>query len=765
MPTFHRVRVDLQGKALAELAALGIETDHGDFQPGRSFTTDLSESELNSVRAAGWKTQVLIEDVAAYYAQPRPSQAAAERRSACAPKNSLLFPRPQHYTDGSMGGYPTYAEMLEVLDDMRAAYPNLVSSLGFVSDTIVTHQSRPLYYLRISDNPDVVEANEPQVLYTALHHAREPNSMSQLLYFMWHLLESYGQDPEITYLLNEGALYFIPCVNPDGYLFNEFNYPNGGGLWRKNLRDNGDGTFGVDLNRNYGFEWGYNDAGSSSNSGSDIYRGPEAFSEPETRMVRDFCREHDFKFVFNYHTFSNVLIHPYGYADVPADTNLTIYGKFFTRVNNYASGTVGNTLGYPVNGTSDDWMYGELQIRAFTPEVGPGIWGFWPAPADIEGLNNENIWSNRVMALCALHYGEVVDDSGPKLSLADSLVAFSLRSWGLEPGLFTVSMEPLSDNVLSVSAPQSFNLTNLEQVSGAFSLTFDPGIQPGEAVDLVLKLDNGYYVKTDTLHKTFDTGVPVVLLEEDWTDATEWVGEWSLTTESFTSAPTSMTDSPGSEYGADQISTLFLGDPIQLPAGASGARLRFMAKWALEKAFDYVQVQSVSTATGEYMALCGRYTNPGQQAQAFDEPLWDGIQDTWVEEEVDLSPVGNVPFFLQFVLVSDGFLQLDGFYLDDLMLEYFDPQVNAVVEKPLSGFRMTSRPNPASDHAFISWPLASGTAELAVSDALGRLVETRQVALSNGGYDLPVAGWKSGVYVCRLRAAEGETGFVKILIP
>ncbi|MBK6995998.1 MAG: hypothetical protein IPH31_14140 [Lewinellaceae bacterium] len=65
-------------------------------------------------------------------------------------------------------------------------------------------------------------------------------------------------------------------------------------FWRKNLRDNGDGTFGVDLNRNYGYFWGNDDNGSSPNPNSQTYRGPEPFSEPETRTMRDFVQAHDF---------------------------------------------------------------------------------------------------------------------------------------------------------------------------------------------------------------------------------------------------------------------------------------------------------------------------------------------------------------------------------------------------------------------------------------------------------------------------------------
>src|SRR5690606_38361948 len=127
------------------------------------------------------------------------------------------------------------------------------------------------------NDPDT-DQGKPEVFYNSLHHAREPASLSQVVYYMWHLLETYGTDPETTYLLDNTEMYFVPCVNPDGYVHNETTDPNGGGMWRKNRRDNGDGTFGIDLNRNYGHFWGLDDTGSSPNPESDVYRGPSAFS-------------------------------------------------------------------------------------------------------------------------------------------------------------------------------------------------------------------------------------------------------------------------------------------------------------------------------------------------------------------------------------------------------------------------------------------------------------------------------------------------------
>ena len=107
-------------------------------------------------------------------------------------------------------------------------------------------------------------------------------------------------------------MWFVPVVNPDGYIFNEIIEPAGGGMHRNNRLETscGQGTGkGVDLNRNFGFDWGLNDVGSSPDPCDDTYRGDTQFSEPETQAIRDLQENYNFKNVLHYHTFSNLYIH------------------------------------------------------------------------------------------------------------------------------------------------------------------------------------------------------------------------------------------------------------------------------------------------------------------------------------------------------------------------------------------------------------------------------------------------------------------------
>ncbi len=176
-------------------------------------------------------------------------------------------------------------------------------------------------------------------------------------------------------------------------------------MWRKkNRRDNGDGTFGVDLNRNYGYMWGINNSGSSPYPSDETYRGTEAFSEPEAQAMKAFCEDHEFKIALNYHSYSNLLLAPWGYSTEPSPDNevLLAYGAIMTQENNYTYGP-GSTTIYPTNGGSDDWMYGEQDskpmILAYTPEVGTSSDGFWPAYSRIIPLCQENVLQNIMAAI------------------------------------------------------------------------------------------------------------------------------------------------------------------------------------------------------------------------------------------------------------------------------------------------------------------------------------------------------------------------------
>lgn len=766
---YARVEISLIGKNIGDLAALGIETDHGKYVAGRSLTTELSESEVKLVQNAGFQTETLIPDMVKWHKEQAKNPSVELRSGNCfADENPVQTP--ENYTYGTMAGYHTYSQMLAVLDDMAAKFPNLITVKKPVSDTILTWEGRPIFYVKISDNPNVDE-DEPQVLYTALHHAREPNSASQMLFFMWSLLENYATDFEIQALVNNEELYFVPCVNPDGYVYNETTNPDGYGYWRKNRRDNGGGSFGVDLNRNYGYFWGNDNIGSSPNPDAQTYRGPTPFSEPETRMMRDFCREHEFLFTLNYHTSGNLLIYPWAYSDSPADSALIKYAQLFTRENHYHYGTATQTVGYQVNGSSDDWMLAEKGIFSLTPEVGQT--GFWPAFDEIDILNKDNYWQNKALALCALRYAEVTDLSNKYLAQSNSDFEFNIRRYGLQDGPITVTLKPISPEIISPAASQTFDLQLFESKNFSFPVALSPSLQTSTNLLFLLETDMGDYVRKDTLRKTFlANSSQVLLFSDDADNFSNWEGNFELTTESYVSAPTSFTDSPNDIYFPGMFAIYDLVNPVNIPADAQFAQLRFQAHWDIQPDYDYAQVRAFDFGANFNTPLCGVYTVSGSGyagGQPENEPVYEGQQNDWVEEIIDLSDYIGQTIYLEFVFSADGFLELDGFYFDDIRIEYLDSTSSSKIVYSLDDFRLRqNQPNPASGETLIGWENKNGLkgeGNLLVFNALGEKMLEQRVNLSaENQVRLDTRAWPPGLYSYLLRTAEGQTQPVKMTI-
>lgn len=748
MDRYYRVRVDLSGpKTMADLAALGVEADHGHLHPGVDFVTDWSGEELNLARAAGFVCEVLISDVQDWYKKRDREPEAAERSAACKP--GYPFPAPVNYTNGSMGGYHTLQEMLGMLDQMKAKYPHLISARRPLSDTTLTHEGRPVWWVRISNNPEM-EQSKPEVLYTALHHAREPNSLSQMLYFMWYVLENYDSNVRIRSIVDNMELYFVPCLNPDGYVYNELTDPDGGGMWRKNRRDNGDGSYGVDLNRNYGHFWGLNNQGSSPNTNAQIYRGPAPFSEPETQMIRDFVLEHNFRVVQNYHTFGNLLIHPWGYSNLPADSVFIRLREFFTKENNYLAGTTSQTVGYAVNGVSDDWMYAAAGCHAFTPEVGP--W-FWPMPSEIESLNRDCIWMNLATALSALIYAETDDLGYGVIDTGTITMPFRIRRIGEALGGFQLALEPLHPDV---PAPMPLTLNpGLNQTQKfQFNVQIPGSIAVGTQLAFVLRMTSANYAFRDTIYRTVGRPPVIAFESSGGENPPKWSGNWGLSSQFFVSPPFSFADSPSGSYPPNAFST-FESAAIGIPTKAIAAELRFQARWQIQPEYDFVMFSALETNNLYGRALCGRYSRNGSVYQIPGEPVYDGFQSAWVQESMDISDFIGKTFRIETFLSSDAAIEYDGFYFDDMQVAYFDSATSAWVELPLVQLSQ-SWPNPVNTGAWVAWTLPDGIALdgalLEVFDVYGHLVCV--VALDPRRQDnawLDTHDWTPGTYLYRLR--------------
>ena len=289
---------------------------------------------------------------------------------------------------GAMGGHYTLAQITAILDSFAKNHPKICAKKISLGKSI---EGRDIWMVKISDNVNVDE-NEPEVLFDAVHHAREPLSVTTTLLFMDWLVSNYGTNPEATRLVNTREMYFVPMLNPDGYEYNRKIRPSGGGMWRKNRRNNGGGIYGVDLNRNWPTGWSAPFGGSSTNPRSDVYRGKSALSEPETKALDNFIKSRKFILGCSAHTYTDVLLRPWGYKrGDPA--NAAQYKKIealATKTNGIRAGGV-STLLYIASGSAIDHYHAAYKMFAFTPELGKSSeGGFWPNPTNQVRIANRH---------------------------------------------------------------------------------------------------------------------------------------------------------------------------------------------------------------------------------------------------------------------------------------------------------------------------------------------------------------------------------------
>jgi carboxypeptidase T len=278
--------------------------------------------------------------------------------------------------------YPTWdsgwhdpGEMETIIKATEIAYPTLVHVFSIGK----SWEGRDIWAAKVSDNVSVDE-DEPEVMVDALHHAAEHLGVEQALYLLRLLTSAYATDPQVHRLVDSREIWIIFAVNPDGWAYdisdNQYHF------WRRNRQHNyNNPNLGVDLNRNYPYEWGCC-GGSDQRNWAWNYRGPYPLSAPEATAIVHFVRsrvingKQQIRTHVTLHTDGEFVLYPWAYSYSHREgMNQTDYRVFqamagkMASLNGYTAEQ--SSALYPTDGDEIDWMYGTYRIFSFTFELYP----------------------------------------------------------------------------------------------------------------------------------------------------------------------------------------------------------------------------------------------------------------------------------------------------------------------------------------------------------------------------------------------------------
>ncbi len=387
----------------------------------------------------------------------------------------------QNYT------YRDFEQIRAELFQIQSQHPGIakVYDIGDSWEKTQNVSDHDILAIKISDNV-ATEEDEPEVLVTALIHAREWISSEIALELAHNLTDNYATDARTSWLVDNREIWIVPVVNPDG-----LDYAlNTDSNWRKNRHLNPDLTYGVDINRNFNGscngdplgEWG--GAGSSNLTSSETFRGAGPFSEPETRAIRDLVLSHNFTVAIDFQSWANLVLWPWGYTD-----NHTADYADLARIGNSLAieagyGSQQSILLYPTTGDCIDWMYGGAGVYAFTIEVGDE---FHPANATVVSTS---IGSNINLALRGI---EIAGDRNEKAidiqSHVPATLPYSPSGYDLEANVTAERGVNPSSVVLRYSL-DGVNWTSIAMTRAAANDTYVARIDPMAAVGS----DMRYYI-------------------------------------------------------------------------------------------------------------------------------------------------------------------------------------------------------------------------------------------------------------------------------
>ncbi|KAL1778160.1 carboxypeptidase A1 [Sigmodon hispidus] len=350
-------------KDLEDLEHLQLDFWRDPARPGIPIDVRVPFFSIQSVKvfleSHGISYEIMIEDIQSLLDEEQEQMSAFQARAL----STDTF---------NYATYHTLDEIYEFLDLLVAENPQLVSKIQIGN----TYEGRPIFVLKFSTGG----TNRPAIWIDTGIHSREWVTQASGVWFAKKITEDYGQDPAFTAILDNMDIFLEIVTNPDGFAYTHKTNR----MWRKTRsRTQGSLCIGVDPNRNW--DAGFGLPGSSSNPCSETYHGKSPNSEVEVRSIVDFVTSHgNIKAFISIHSYSQLLLYPYGYTSEAAPdkeeldrlaksavTALTsLYGT------KYKYGSIIDTI-YQASGGTIDWTYNQGIKYSFTFELrDTGLRGF-----------------------------------------------------------------------------------------------------------------------------------------------------------------------------------------------------------------------------------------------------------------------------------------------------------------------------------------------------------------------------------------------------
>lgn len=575
--------------------------------------------------------------------------------------------------------YYTVDQYNQFMIDTAAQYPNICELIQ--AGTSV--QNRSLYFLKITDNPALEEA-EPEFKYISTMHGNEVVGYDMCIRLIQLLTSEYGSDARITDLVDNTEIWINPLMNPDGYVLGQ----------RYNAQ-------GIDLNRNFPMPTG------------EQHPDGNAWAQ-ENIAVMDLCNDHSFILSANFHTGALVINYPWDYTyaltpddDLAQEAALTYSMHNLPMYNSpeFPNGITNGAQWYVITGSMQDWNYGYTDCLEVTAEISND---FWPPASTLPtywAQNQESMLSYMEFVHKGIHglvtssVGTPLDatitiDGNAKQVHTDPDVGDYHRM--LLPGTYTVTATAYGylPQTAQITVPASGSVSHNFVLEHALTVNLrgqarDPLGYPLAGLEVTLLADtpttattdalgcfqfNGIYegnyqisfnqdgaviwetsclLTQDESRRIFVISDPVALFSDPCETIDNWTATlpWGVSTYQGESV---ITDSPGGNYANQINKALLLTNPISLQ-NIDNPVLIFRTAYALENNYDFVYVQASNT-TSNWTTL-GSIT---------------GTQLSWEDMNFSLAEFAGQSLYIRFLIDTDYSVTADGIYLDDITIKGID---------------------------------------------------------------------------------------------